>query len=74
MTIIYRSKIQAMLEHEESRYLAERPKSRALLERAKASLLSGVPMTWMADAPGALPLFVRRLRVPVSLMLMVTAT
>ncbi len=62
MTIIDRSKIQAMREREKSHYLAERPKSRALLERAKASLLSGVPMTWMADAPCALPLFLKEAR------------
>ena len=38
--------------------MREHPRSRALAERAKAHLLAGVPMHWMAKWPGGFPLFV----------------
>src|SRR2546427_13308573 len=41
------------------RFTAERPKSRALFERARASLLGGVPMNWMVRWSGPFPLFVK---------------
>lgn len=47
-----------LIGREESRYIAERPKSRALFERAKGSLFRGVPMSWMTEWPGAFPVFV----------------
>ena len=37
----------------------ERPKSKALFERGKKSLLAGVPMNWMVKWAGAFPPFVR---------------
>ena len=36
------------------------PRSRALAEEARASLLGGVPMTWMAKWAGGFPLLLRR--------------
>ena len=59
MVSIERSRINGIVEREESRYVAERPKSQALFERAKKSLLGGVPMTWMNVWPGAFPIFVK---------------
>lgn len=59
MTEIDRSRIKMLIEHEESRYVAERPKSRALFERAKGSLFRGVPMSWMTEWPGSFPVFVK---------------
>lgn len=59
MVSIESSKINGIVEREESRYVAERPKSQALFERAKKSLLGGVPMTWMNVWPGAFPIFVK---------------
>lgn len=47
MKKINRSKMKTVMEQEVARYVAERPKSRALFERAKRSLLGGVPMNWM---------------------------
>ena len=38
-----------MLEAENARFVAERPKSMALLERARKSMPRGVPMSWMDD-------------------------
>ena len=37
---------------------ADQPRSRALHERAKDSLLDGVPMNWMVRWAGGFPLFV----------------
>src|SRR6202035_3295857 len=39
--------------------VAERPKSKAIYERGKKSLLSGVPMNWMVKWAGAFPPVVR---------------
>jgi glutamate-1-semialdehyde 2,1-aminomutase len=40
---------QAMLEAENARFAGERPKSMALLQRARTSMPRGVPMSWMDD-------------------------
>jgi glutamate-1-semialdehyde 2,1-aminomutase len=40
---------RALHEAEDARFVAERPKSRALLERARGSMPRGVPMSWMDD-------------------------
>jgi len=56
---IDRTKIKMLVHREESRYVEERPKSQALFERAKASLLNGVPMSWMHRWAGPFPIFVK---------------
>ena len=43
---------------EERRFMEDRPKSRAMFERAKKSLLAGVPMNWMVRWAGPFPVFV----------------
>jgi glutamate-1-semialdehyde 2,1-aminomutase len=43
------SRAEALLEAENGRFAAERPKSMALLERAQRSMPRGVPMSWMDD-------------------------
>ena len=43
---------------ETARFVAEHPRSQQLHERAKASLLDGVPMNWMVRWAGPFPLFV----------------
>jgi glutamate-1-semialdehyde 2,1-aminomutase len=40
---------RALLETENARFIAERPKSSALLQRARGSMPRGVPMSWMDD-------------------------
>ena len=40
---------RALLESENVRFIAERPRSTALLERARESMPRGVPMSWMDD-------------------------
>ena len=46
------------MQREEERFVATHPKSKTLFERARQSLLGGVPMNWMAKWAGAFPLFV----------------
>ena len=58
MTEISRSRLAERLEAEERRFVAGHPRSQALFERAKRSLLGGVPMNWMVRWAGAFPLFV----------------
>ncbi len=52
-----RGRLAALTERESEAFAAARPKSRALAERARASLLGGVPMTWMLRWAGPHPLF-----------------
>jgi len=50
------------MRREEERFAREHPRSRALAEPARAHLLAGVPMHWMAKWPGGFPLFVAEAR------------
>jgi glutamate-1-semialdehyde 2,1-aminomutase len=49
--------IQRLLENELRRFEREHPRSCALAEQAKATLLGGVPMHWMVRWPGGFPVF-----------------
>ena len=62
MQTLDRSRLKTLMEREQKRFVTERPKSAALFERARKSLLSGVPMNWMAKWAGAFPPFVREAR------------
>ncbi|MGE5413283.1 MAG: transaminase, partial [Syntrophomonadaceae bacterium] len=55
---IDRSRLKDRLAAELVRFEETHPRSRALFERAKASLLGGVPMNWMVRWAGAFPIFV----------------
>lgn len=59
MRVIDRKRLQSLMEREQQRFVQERPKSKALFERAGKSLLGGVPMNWMVKWAGAFPPFVR---------------
>src|SRR5437588_8034150 len=59
MNSISRIRLQSLMQREQKRFVDERPKSKALFERARKSLLGGVPMNWMAKWAGAFPPFVR---------------
>jgi glutamate-1-semialdehyde 2,1-aminomutase len=50
-------RLGALLERELERFRAEHPRSLELAERAKASLLGGVPMHWMVRWAGGFPVF-----------------
>jgi hypothetical protein len=59
MKTIDRSRLKSLMEREQKKFVDERPKSKALFERARKSLLAGVPMNWMVKWAGAFPPFVR---------------
>ena len=55
---IDRTRLSAALAAERRHFIAEHPRSQALFEEAKASLLDGVPMNWMIRWAGDFPLFI----------------
>ncbi len=59
MPTIDRTRLQSLMQREQQRFVNDRPKSKALFDRAGKSLLGGVPMNWMAKWAGAFPPFVR---------------
>jgi glutamate-1-semialdehyde 2,1-aminomutase len=59
MKSIDRKRLKSLMQREQQRFVNERPKSKALFERAGKSLLGGVPMNWMIKWAGAFPPFVR---------------
>jgi len=59
MATIDRKRLASLFAREQKKFVDERPKSKALFERAGKSLLGGVPMNWMAKWAGAFPPFVR---------------
>jgi glutamate-1-semialdehyde 2,1-aminomutase len=56
-TGVDRQRLAALNAREFEAFAAARPRSRALAERARASLLGGVPMTWMMRWAGPFPVF-----------------
>jgi glutamate-1-semialdehyde 2,1-aminomutase len=59
MKSLDRARLKSLMEREQQRFVNDRPKSKALFERAGKSLLGGVPMNWMMKWAGAFPPFVR---------------
>jgi glutamate-1-semialdehyde 2,1-aminomutase len=59
MMTIDRKKLEKLQGREAKRFIAEHPRSAALFEKAKDSLLGGVPMNWMTKWAGAFPVFVQ---------------
>ena len=55
-----RTRLSFLMQQEQQRFLAEHPRSRELFERARRSLLGGVPMNWMAKWAGGFPVFVEK--------------
>ena len=53
---IERTRLRALLRRERARYVADHPRSQELFARARATLLSGVPMSFMGMLTGAFPL------------------
>ena len=56
--VIDRQRIRELRDREDARFIAERPRSRALIERARRSMPDGVPMAWMVSAYHHPPIFV----------------
>jgi glutamate-1-semialdehyde 2,1-aminomutase len=59
-TTIDTKRLRALEEAENSRFVAERPRSMSLLERARRSMPRGVPMAWMDDLYEHPPVWVSR--------------
>jgi glutamate-1-semialdehyde 2,1-aminomutase len=55
---IDRSRVKKLMAEEESVFVRAHPRSKKLFERAKKSLLAGVPMNWMVRWAGPYPIFV----------------
>jgi glutamate-1-semialdehyde 2,1-aminomutase len=53
-----RARLAALMAREQRAFVEAHPRSKALYERARRSLLGGVPMPWMVKWPGAFPPFV----------------
>lgn len=54
-----RSRLELLMKEELKRFEKAHPKSKKLFERAKGSLLAGVPMNWMVRWAGPYPIFVK---------------
>src|SRR5215475_6367783 len=52
MNTIDRTRLASLMQREQKKFVDERPKSKALFERAGKSLLAGVPMNWMVKWAG----------------------
>jgi len=59
MVIIDRSRLGSLTRREQQHFAETHPASRAMAERARASLFGGVPMPWMVRWPGGFPVFAR---------------
>jgi glutamate-1-semialdehyde 2,1-aminomutase len=62
ITGLDRTRLEGVLAAEQGRFADAHPRSRALFERAEASLLGGVPMTWMARWTGGHPVYAESAR------------
>ena len=60
--IVDRGRLGDLTARETEAFALARPRSRALAERARRSLLGGVPMTWMMRWAGPFPLFLAEAR------------
>lgn len=58
MVRIDRSRVKALMEAETAQFLKEHRRSKKMFDRAKRSLLAGVPMNWMVRWAGPYPVFV----------------
>jgi glutamate-1-semialdehyde 2,1-aminomutase len=52
-----RGRIRDLMHRERAEFARRHPRSRELFERGRASLLGGVPMTWMLEWAGGFPVF-----------------
>ncbi len=58
MGTVDRARLGELMERERGRFVRDHAASLALYERARTSLLSGVPMNWMTKWAGGFPVFV----------------
>jgi glutamate-1-semialdehyde 2,1-aminomutase len=53
-----RGRLRDLLAREQAQFAAQHPRSKELFERARRTLLAGVPMNWMVRWAGGFPVFV----------------
>jgi glutamate-1-semialdehyde 2,1-aminomutase len=58
MRTVDKERVSVLMARERQRFTETHPRSRALHQQARHSLLSGVPMNWMTRWPGEFPVFV----------------
>ncbi|HEX9908484.1 MAG TPA: aspartate aminotransferase family protein [Thermoplasmata archaeon] len=58
MRTVDRKRVETLMKKEVEQFLKNHQKSKSLFERAKNSLLAGVPMNWMVRWAGPFPVFV----------------
>jgi glutamate-1-semialdehyde 2,1-aminomutase len=58
MATIDRARVKELIKRENAHYVSDRPKSRALFQKAKSSLIFGVPMAGMNEWVGDFPIYV----------------
>ena len=59
---IDRARLRALMDREGRSFVEAHPRSRALFDAGRPSLLAGVPMPWMVKWPGAFPPYVQEAR------------
>jgi glutamate-1-semialdehyde 2,1-aminomutase len=52
-----RDRVRDLIERERTEFVKRNPRSRDLYDRARTSLLGGVPMSWMLEWAGGFPVF-----------------
>ncbi|UCE46061.1 MAG: aspartate aminotransferase family protein [Methanobacteriota archaeon] len=57
--MICRDRVRELTRIETEKFVSEHARSKALFERAKSSLLAGVPMNWMVRWAGPFPVFAK---------------
>jgi len=57
VTEVDRARVRELMDREGTTFAERHPRSRELFERARGSLLGGVPMTWMLEWAGGFPVF-----------------
>ncbi len=58
--MIDRERLPPLMEREKAFFVRSHPKSQKLFERARRSMMGGVPMNWMSKWPGGFPVFIDR--------------
>ncbi|HEX2025940.1 MAG TPA: aspartate aminotransferase family protein [Actinomycetota bacterium] len=57
MRVVDQDRVREIFDRERAKFEARHPRSRQLFERARSSLLGGVPMTWMLEWAGGFPVW-----------------
>src|SRR5918999_5081170 len=60
LSLIDRERLSALLDEELGRFELEHPRSKQLHERARRTLIGGVPMPWMMRWAGGFPVYLDR--------------